>query len=164
MTITDFIGVGETGRGNEIAAPIFRRKYGAEPPDFPYHVVSYWKRDDGSRVPVSYVHFWQRGRAILIGGACTDGDVIRRMGDAERAEIESSGGINLLATRYSLLRYGPLCDGIFGHCGDARSFGILMRCGFQPVRDPYLIAWWPRLLDARRRAELIDEVAAIGPF
>jgi|SRR5579883_2638582 hypothetical protein len=162
--IDQFIVITEIDRGVEFAEPIFQRKYRTHAPDFPYHVVSFWKRGDGSFVPISYVHFWQRDRMMLIGGACTDGNVLRRMSDAERAAIDAAGGVNLLATRYALRRYGPLCDVVFGHCGDARSFGILMRCGFQPAKAPYLIAYWPRLLDERRRQALIAEADAIGPF
>src|SRR5262249_23527378 len=105
-----------------------------------------------------------RGRMLLIGGACTDGEVMRRMSEEERAASDAAGGLNLLATRYSLHRYGPRCDAIFGHCGDARSFRILMHCGFQPVLDPYLIAYWPRTLPEAQRDMLVAEAHAIGPF
>jgi len=162
--IEEFIVISEVAEGQRFAEPIFQRKYRTRAPDFPYHVVTFWQRDDGSLVPASYVHFWQRGDMLLIGGACTDGEVLRRMSQDERDAIDAEGGLNLLATRYSLRRYGPQCDAIFGHCGDARSFGILMRCGFQPELDPYLIAYRPRALAEVRRQALIEEAHAIGPF
>jgi hypothetical protein len=162
--IDDFLVITEVDRGTPFAEPIFQRKYRTSAPDFPYHVVSFWKRDDGAFVPVSYVHFWHRGRMMLIGGACTDGNVVRQMSEAQRRAIDAAGGINLLATRYALRRYGPMCDVVFGHCGDPRSFAILMRCGFQPAKAPYLIAYWPRLLDAEQREALIAEADALGPF
>ena len=110
------------------------------------------------------MHFWLRDSMMLIGGACTDGNVLRRMSEAERAAIDAAGGVNYLATRFSLKRYGPMCDVVFGHCGDPRSFGILMRCGFQLERAPYLVAYWPRVLSEKRRDELMDAAEAIGPF
>lgn len=165
VRVDDFLVITEVDDAS-MADSIFRRKYGgATVPDFPYHVVSFWKRDDGALVPVSYVHFWHRdNNMMLIGGACTDGNILREMSAGQRAAIDAAGGVNYLATRYSLHRYGPMCDAIFGHCGDARSFGILMRCGFQPMLAPYLIAYWPRLLTADRRQELIDAAHALGEF
>ena len=56
----------------------------------------------------------------------------------------------LQATRYGLAKFGPRKDAIFGHCGDARSFGVQMQAGFQPEDDPHLLAYWPR--SARRKA------------
>lgn len=162
--VEDFIVVSEVDAGPAFAEPIFQRKYAASVPDYPEHVVTFWKRDDGSFVPVSYVHFLRHGDMMLIGGACTDGEVLRRMSAEERAAIDAAGGVNAMATRYSLKRYGPQCDAVFGHCGDARSFDILMRCGFQPAREPYLVAYWPRSLTDARRQALIEQAHALGEF
>ncbi|MFC4821339.1 hypothetical protein [Dokdonella ginsengisoli] len=160
----DFIIVTEVDRGPAFAAAIFERKYRARVPDFRHHVVAFWKRADGSFVPVSYVHFTDWGDIMAIGGACTDGDLLRRMSDAERAEIDRVGGINRAVTRYSLDRFAPRCDAVFGNCGDERSWGILSGLGFERVRDPHLIARWSRPLDAERQRELIEKAAAFAPF
>ncbi len=160
----DFIVVTEVDRGPAFAAALFQRKYHARVPDFRHHVVAFWKRADGSFLPVSYVHFTDWADIMLIGGACTDGEILRSMSAAERAAIDGHGGINLAVTRYSLDRYGPRCDAVFGNCGDERSWSILVRCGFERVRDPHLIARWSRPLHETRKLELIEKAAAFLPF
>lgn len=160
----DFIIITEVDRGPAFAAAIFERKYRARVPDFRHHVVAFWKRADGSFVPVSYVHFTDWGDIMAIGGACTDGELLRSMSESERAEIDRVGGINRAATRYSLERFAPRCDAVFGNCGDARSWGILSGLGFERVREPHLIARWSRPLAAERRRELIEKAAAFAPF
>lgn len=160
----DFIIITEVDRGPAFADAIFQRKYRARVPDFRHHVVAFWKRGDGSFVPVSYVHFTDWGDIMAIGGACTDGEILRRMSEAERAAIAAAGGINLAATRYSLDRFGPRCDAVFGNCGDERSWGILSSLGFERVREPHLIARWSRPLEDARRRELIEKAAAFAPF
>jgi len=162
--IDDFIIITEVDRGPAFADAIFLRKYRAKTPDFRHHVVAFWKRGDGSFVPVSYVHFTDWNDIMAIGGACTDGEILRTMSAAERAAIDEAGGINRAVTRYSLDRFGPRCDAVFGNCGDERSWGILSALGFERVREPHLIARWSRPLDAARRHELIEKAAAFAPF
>ncbi len=166
LKLDDFIIITEVDRGPAFAELIYRRKYGPEArvPDFRHHVVAFWKRADGSFVPVSYVHFTDWADILAIGGACTDGDILRKMSEAERMAIDTAGGINLAVTRYSLDRFGPRCDAVFGHCGDERSWNILSSLGFERVREPYLIAWWSRPIGEQRRRELIEKAAAFAPF
>lgn len=162
--IDDFIIITEVDRGPAFADAIFLRKYRANAPDFRHHVVAFWKRSDGSFMPVSYVHFTDWNDIMAIGGACTDGAILRTMSDAEQAAIHAAGGINLAVTRYSLDRFGPRCDAVFGNCGDERSWGILSSLGFERVREPHLIARWSRPLDEVRKRELIEKANAYAPF
>jgi hypothetical protein len=162
--IDDFIIITEVDRGPVFAEALFKRKYRVRVPDFRHHVVAFWKRDGGAFVPVSYVHFTDCGDIMLIGGACTDGELLRTMSEAQRAAIDEDGGINLAVTRYCLTRFGPRCDAVFGHCGDARSWDILSRCGFERVREPYLIARWSRPLEDARRLEMIEKATTFAPF
>ncbi len=161
---SDFIIITEVDRGPAFAAAIFQRKYRARVPDFRHHYVAFWKRDDGSFMPVSYLHFTDCGDLLLIGGACTDGEKLHEMSDAQRQAIDAAGGINLAVTRYAIERHAADRDAIFGLCGDARSFSILAQCGFERVREPHLIARWSRPLTDARRAELIAKVDSFGPF
>lgn len=162
--IDDFIVITEVDRGPAFAAAIFQRKYGARVPDFRHHVVAFWRRGDGSFVPVSYVHFTDWHDIMAIGGACTDGAILRTMGESERAAIDAVGGINRAVTQYSLARFAPRCDAVFGNCGDERSWSILSGLGFERVREPHLIARWSRTLDDERKRELIEKAAAYAPF
>jgi hypothetical protein len=163
-TFDEFIIITEVDPGPAFAAPIFRRKYCDEPPDFPHHFVAFWKRGDGSFVPVSYLHFTDCDDLILIGGACTDGEKLRAMSEAERAAIDAAGGINLAVTRYAIERYAAAREVIFGLCGDARSFANLVQCGFERVKEPHLIARWSRPPSSQRRMELIRKAESLAPF
>jgi hypothetical protein len=160
----DFIIITEVDRGPAFADALFKRKYRACVPDFRHHVVAFWKRGDGAFVPVSYVHFTDCGDLMLIGGACTDGEILRTMDEAQRASIDEGGGINLAVTRYCLARFAPRCDAVFGYCGDPRSWDILSRCGFERAREPHLIARWSCPLDEARRLEMIEKAMTFAPF
>lgn len=161
--LRDFIVVTEIDEMSGIADDLFRRKYAHPSPPYPHHVGVFWRDGDALRL-AHFLHFFESGDMSLIGGACTDGEVVRRMPDAQRDAITATGGLMLQATRYGLAKFGPRKDAIFGHCGDARSFGVLMQAGFQPMDHPYLIAYWPRVLSQKRQQELFDWAIGLGPF
>jgi len=161
--LRDFIVVTEIGETNALVDALFQRKYGHPSPDYPHHVGTFWRDGDALRL-VHYLHFLESGDMWLIGGACTDGNLVRSMPKQHREAIDAAGGLMLQATRYGLAKFGPRKDAIFGHCGDARSFGVLMQAGFQPEDDPHLLAYWPRLLGEKRRRELFDWAKGLGAF
>lgn len=161
--LRDFIVVTEIDETSGIADGLFGRKYAHPSPPYPHHVGVFWRDGDALRL-AHFLHFFESGDMSLIGGACTDGEVVRRMPDAQRDAITAAGGLMLQATRYGLAKFGPRKDAIFGYCGDARSFGVLMQAGFQPMDHPYLIAYWPRVLSQKRQQELFDWAIGLGPF
>ena len=116
----DFILVSEVDDAR-IARPIFRRKLGGDPPEVPHHVVSFYRAPDGALWPASYVHFRPFGDIYLVGGASTDGEVMRRMRDEEREAVKAAGGLYLQALRWAFAHYADRCDAYFGYCGDARA-------------------------------------------
>ena len=166
MQLDDFIIFTEVDRGPAFAAGIYQRKYGAEArvPDFRHHVVAFWKRTDGSFVPVSYIHMTDWADIVIAGGGCTDGNVLRTMSPVEQQAIQTEGGIYLTLTRYYIARFAPRCEAIFACCGDARAWEINSQCGYERVGDPHLIARWSRPLDEHRKRELINKAAAFAPF
>ena len=152
--------------GPPFAERIFQRKYRASAPDFPLHFVTFWRTPDDAFVPVHYTHFTRFGESLLIGGSCTDGDVLRRMPPEQQAGLHALGGPMYLTVRYALARLEGDSDATFGHCGDARSFSVLQRVGFERVPGyAYLIVRWHRrdIEDWRQRA-MIAKADAIGPF
>lgn len=161
--LTDFLVVTEVD-SDLVARHLFERKYGHRGPDFPHHIVALYRRDDGCLEVASYLHFFPFGDIMLIGGACTDGAVLRRMAPAQQAAVQSAGGLMLQTTRYALQRFAPRCDAVFGHCGDARSYDVLVAAGFAWAGPPHLIVHWTREPDAMHRRALIAKAAAIGPF
>src|SRR5258706_12329067 len=96
MTIEQFITVTEVDEDPAIADALFQRAYRKPVPDFPHHIVAFYRCGDGTQVPVSYVHFTDCGDMFLAGGASTDGDVLRAMSAEERAALQENGGLRCL--------------------------------------------------------------------
>ena len=82
--IDEFILIEEVQGGPAFASELFQRKYRLPVPEFPHHVVAFFRNADGSCVPACYVHFTDCGDLILGGGASTDDRVLRRMDAAQR--------------------------------------------------------------------------------
>ena len=159
----DFILITEVD-DSRIGAPVFRRKFGAEPPDVPHHIVSFFRADDGALWPASYVHFRPFGELLLVGGAATDGSVFARMSEAQRQQVRDSGGLYLRALRWAFARYAEQCLAYFGYCGDARAWDVDMQAGFVPTAHDRLIAHWHRPLTEDARHALTATAHALGPF
>src|SRR5450432_353005 len=100
-----------------VASALFQRRYRQDAPDFPYHVVAFW-RDDGKEIPVCYIHFTAHGSCLLGGGACVDERAMRRMPAALRGAIREAGGLYKYTLAWSMRHFAPHCDAIFGYCGD----------------------------------------------
>ncbi|MGA9334468.1 MAG: hypothetical protein WBV39_09335 [Rudaea sp.] len=162
--LRDFVRVEEVEFDSGVADSLFLRKYAHPAPTYPHHLAVFYSDAAGREELAHFLHFFSSGNLWLIGGACTDGDVVRRMHPDQRAAVDAAGGLMLQATRFGLHRFGASKDAIFGHCGDARSFEVLMRAGFQPLRHPHLLVYWPRLVDESRRCALCAEAEALGPF
>lgn len=163
-TIDDFIVVTEVEHGPAFAEPLFQRKYKTSAPDFPHHVVAFWKRPDGAFVPASYVHFTDCGDIFLAGGAATDGAVLRAMSEREQAALAEYGALMLATLRYGFARWGERCDAIFTCCGDARALETTPKLGFAPTGVDYLLVHWQRELSARRKHELTAKARSFMPF
>jgi hypothetical protein len=162
--IADFIFITEVDPGPAFAADLFRHKYQAEIPDFPHHVVAFWKRDDGSFETASYVHFTDCGDILLAGGGATSGAVIRRMPAAQREALSAYGGLMLATLRYGFARWGQGRDAVFTCCGDARALETTPKVGFEETATQYLLVRWMRALSDRRKAELTAKAKSFMPF
>lgn len=161
--IREFILISEVDDAR-IVQPIFRRKLGGDPPEVPHHVVSFYRAPDGALWPASYVHFRPFGDICLVGGASTDGDVMRRMRDDEREAVEAAGGLYLQALRWAFAHYADRCDAYFGYCGDARAWDVDMAAGFVATQHDKLIARWHKPLHENVRRALVAKAHALGPF
>src|SRR3569832_1358240 len=93
MSIDDFITVSEVDEGPAFADALFQRAYRKPAPDFPHHIVAFYRRDDGAQVPVSYVHFTDCGDIFLAGGASTDGAILRSMTAQQQEALHEYGGV-----------------------------------------------------------------------
>lgn len=162
--IDDFILVTEVDRGPAFIEHIFQRKFRASPPDFPHHVVTFYRKSWDCYVPFSYVHIRPFGDVYLVGGASTDGRGFELMPEHERDLVRSAGGVYLNALRYAFKKFADRCDAFFGYCGDARAYEVDMQAGFVPTPHEFLIAHWHRPIDEARKHALIAKVHAIGAF
>jgi hypothetical protein len=157
------IVVEEVADGGRVANTIFRLRYRADAPDFPYHVVAYWI-DGAQRVPLCYIHFTAQGELLLGGGACVDNRVLRRLPDDLRAAIRRAGGLYKYSLAWSVRHFAPRCAAIFGYCGDALAERTDLAVGFKKTPHPRLLAYFTRPLDAAARHALIEQAHAVGPF
>ncbi len=161
--LQDLVLVTEVADGQALAEPIFQRKYRASAPQHGHHVLVFCRLAEGW-IPASYINYLEHRDAMLVGGACTDGEVLARLSAADQLRIRAAGGLMLQAVRYSEARFAASSVGTFGHCGDARSWSVLEQCGYQRLDDPHLIVRWNREPSRWRRRRLIASVAALGPF
>jgi len=164
MSIDDFITVTEVDDGPAFADALFQRAYKKPAPEFPHHIVAFYRAADGSRVPVSYVHFTDCGDMFLAGGACTDGGILRSMSAEQQAALRDYGGLMLATLRHGFERYGPRCEAIFTCCGDARALETTPKLGFVETGIQYLLVNFLRDSPPRRRRELTAKAASFMPF
>ncbi len=154
----------EVADGRRLAAPLFQRKFGTPPPDFGHHLLGFHVRADGSLAVAAYLHLWTQGTIGLVGGGCTDGHVLRAMGETERQAITASGGLLFQMLGYCFARFEAELEAYFGHCGDARAKAVDLAAGFLETREPYLLVRPNRVLTPARSEELLKQAVAIGAF
>src|SRR3954468_24932564 len=87
-----FLTITEIDDAEFIVGALFRRKFGAPPPDVGRHLVAFYKTADGSLRLAGFSHMRPFGDVYLSGGSCSDGDTIRAMSDAHREAIHAAGG------------------------------------------------------------------------
>jgi hypothetical protein len=162
--IDDFIFIEEVDRGPAFAEAIFQRKYGLSVPDFPHHVVAWYRAGQQAFSVACYIHFTDCGDILLGGGACTDDRVLRRMSDDERAAVRAAGGLYLHTLKWSLVHFGERFAAVFGYCGDALAERVDRAAGFESTGHDRLLAFWTRSVDERRRAQMIAKAHSFIPF
>ncbi len=163
--LSPFILISEIDDGPAFIGDIFQRKYQQKPPDFPHHIVAFYRHRSDHLVPLSYVHFrpWH-DNLMLVGGGCTDGRGFTLMSDAEKQAITAAGGLLAHTQLYGFGKFADRCDAFGGYCGDPRAWQVDMSVGYQPTQYPHLIVKWHKPLAAARRDEIIETLHQIGPF
>lgn len=143
--------------------PLFRRKFGHPPPDYPRHFIAFYRHGAHHFAPLGYMHVLPAGRIALIGGACTDGQVFKLMTEQQARGIKDAGGV-----MYNLLRHVfthlTEYEGFFGNVGNPRAEAVDLQAGFRHTGVPRLIAYFPRPITPWRKKRLIRRVAAMGTF
>ncbi len=162
--LDDFIVVSEVAEGPAFAESVFQRKFKLSAPDFPHHVVTFYRKSWDCFVPMSYLHVRPRGDIYLVGGGCTDGRVFELMSGEQRQLVNDAGGLLLGSLLYSFERFADRCEAYFGYCGDPRAYEIDMQAGFVPTGHERLIARWHKPLEPERQVELIEQALTFVPF
>jgi hypothetical protein len=162
--LAPFVLIAEVERGERFVRDLFARMLCGAPPEFGHHLIAFHMRGDGSYVPAAYLHLWKQGTIGLVGGGCTDGNVIRSMQPDERRRVEEAGGLLLQMLGFCFSRFEGELEAFFGHCGDARAKAVDLRAGFRETRLPHLLVRPNRPLGAGREEELLRQAEAIGNF
>lgn len=162
--LAPFLRIDEVEGGGKLASPLFTRKFGAPPPDFGHHLLCFHLREDGSRAVASYLHLWKQGTIGLVGGGCTDGNVLRAMSPGQRDAVNAAGGLLFQMLGFCFDRFEPGLEAYFGHCGDARAKAVDLAAGFRETSDSHLLIRPVGALSPARARELLGQAKAIGSF
>ncbi|MBX3701788.1 MAG: hypothetical protein KF903_12430 [Dokdonella sp.] len=162
--LRSFFTITEVDNAELPAGALFQRKFGSPPPTEGHHLVALHRAEDGGLRVAGYSHAREFGDVCLIGGACTDGAVMRALPPEHAAAIRAAGGVWYLLIKYMFARYADRCAAFFGYCGDPRALEVDLAAGFVPVAPQFLLAHWHRELPEIVRRALIAKVAALGPF
>lgn len=163
-SLDEAFAVREIEDARSVAGDLFRRKFGQEIPDFPHHIVAFWRAPDGPERPFCYTHFTAMGEILLGGGACVDESLLRLMPPAHRRLLRLAGGAYKLTLERATALFADRFPAIFGYCGDRLADRIDRAVGFAPTGHPHLLALFTRPLPAETRERLIAQANAVGPF
>src|SRR6202012_901622 len=88
----DFLVISEVDHPEAMVGDLFQRKFGHPLPEWKHDVVAFFRKDDGTLVPMSYTKFAVLEPLILVGGCCTDGRAFAHMSEAQKAQLTAAGG------------------------------------------------------------------------
>lgn len=162
--LEEFVTITEVADASRLAEPLVRRKYRMDVPDQGHQILALLRGEGRCWIPAFFVNYLPHREAMLIGGACTDGEVLRQLSEERQRAIHDAGGLMLQTVRYAEARFADVSVGTFGYCGDARSWSILEQCGYRRLDHPYLIVRWNRDLPDDERQTLVESVRKIGIF
>jgi hypothetical protein len=157
------IVVAEVEDGGRIANALFRLRYGQDAPDFPSHVIAFW-REGETEIPLCYIHFTAQGEILLGGGACVDNRALRRLPADLRDAIRAAGGLYKYSLAWSVRHFAPHFAAIFGYCGDKLAERADLAVGFNKTEYARLLVYFTRPLDTAKQQKLIEQANAVGPF
>jgi hypothetical protein len=149
-----------------VVRSLFNRKFNADPPgnDWPYHLCAFWHSAPGHLKLVAYAHFGRFGDTCLVGGMCTDGNMIREMPAALRDEVTAHGGICVHLLRFGFREFAGKFDAFYGLVEDSRALEVDLAAGFVKTEHNKLVRYLPKPLDAKHVACLDAKVLTLGAF
>jgi hypothetical protein len=133
------------------------------PPASWHQYVAIYKWSPAHLEPVGFCNWIRYEDAYLQGGKCVKPNFYRRLPREHWIECRSRGGVAQLMLETAAKRLTD-CAAWFGYCGDAKSWLVNARVGYERTRYRYLVVKWFRTLSAADQDTLIDKVAGIGAF
>ena len=164
LALADWITITEVENGSFFAGALFTRKLGGPPPEFGRHIVVFYRREDGAYYPLSYLHFWRQDRIGLIGGACTDGRVMRLMTPAQAQALNAAGGMLHQTSLFAFSRFEEGLDAFFCRSGDTRARKVLFAAVFCQTSNEHLLIKRVKALQADEEQALFEQAMALGSF
>jgi hypothetical protein len=128
-----------------------------------HQFVAFYKWSETRVEPVAFVNFIRHGDVYLEGGLCARRGFYRRLPAPHWRECRARGGIVRLMLDEAARQLDDACAW-FGYCGDARSWRVSQRVGYERTRHRYLMVKWFRRPPETAQRELEDRIAALGPF
>ncbi|MGQ0800317.1 MAG: hypothetical protein ACT4NL_09430 [Pseudomarimonas sp.] len=162
--LPDFLSISEVDDGPFFAGALFQRKFGGAPPSDPHHLVCFYRAPVGTVQAVCYAHFRPFGDIILVGGVCTDGEVLRRLPSEQREALAALGSLYFQVLKYGFAQFAGRCEAYFGYCGDPRAEQVNLQAGFSKTEHAHLLVNFHKLSHPVMQRALIAKAAAIGPF
>jgi hypothetical protein len=158
--LAEAFDIAEHEQPNEGISALFRKSFGAGPPDFPLHFAA-TLRETGQ--VAGYVHYTQhRPGLFLCGGLCVDAGVYRRLSAGERDAMREQGSLSRWLSRESIAML-PAKQAVFAYTGNVMSRRDAFALEFEKTFHPHLIVQWHGAQPAQR-AQLVQAIAHIGPF
>jgi hypothetical protein len=150
------------------AAELFRESFGSAFPTPPEgsgwaQYVAFYRWDDGRIEAVGFCNYLPLERMWLEGGLCVRRAFYSRLPSAQGEECRAAGGVAQVIMEAAARDLAD-CDAWFAYIGDDRSLKVCTRVGYRPTGRPYVMVKWFRALPAERQLQMIDRVAALGPF
>jgi len=162
--LPESISCTELDNGAVVVAELFRRKFHSDPPESPHHVAAVIRLQPQVFGLLSYAHFMPFGDIMLVGGVCTNGELIRTLPAEQQAALTAAGSLYGHVLGYGFSRYRDQCQAYFGYCGDARAEEVNLASGFARTEHPQLLVNFHRDLHPTMQRALIAKAASIGPF
>jgi hypothetical protein len=151
----------ETAQAGPEAERLFRRKFGAAPPDFPRHFVA---RSRGETPAVAaYIHFTAAAPGVyLVGGLCVDTRIYRTLTREERERVAAAGSLSRWVIERSTRALGAR-RAVYAFTGNTLSVRDALALGYEPAHGKHLYVQWHGE-PAAGRAALTERIAQLGPF
>lgn len=154
---TDFLDFG--------IAALFQRVYQTPPPDFPTHFLARVKVEGNDEPQLaSYVHATDQGDVVLLGGACTDGAVLRQLSPVQQAHLRRIDGIYRYLMEVMQTRLRQRYKAMLACCGDARSEQVILDQGWRATPHQHLFVRWLQALGDDEKARIIERGKQLMPF